>query len=365
MAGGPETVGIKIGSSPAESRRWADERGDRGQADALSGLRPVASFVSPTGSARCDPIHRFSTSELAIRASPFRLRFSVPPFVNSGLSVLSGTLCVFSPRVVASWHRRHLPRGSHAVQSSPVRSVAHGCRRLRGSFRSPRSRRRRSRPACSPRCNGATSARFAPGGPRRRPAIRASRTPSTSAWCNGGVWKTTDAGRTWKPIFDDQPTGSIGWVAVAPSDPEHRLRRQRRRPAAAGPRGRRRHLQVDRRRQDLDASRPARRAADSQDRRSTRRIPNRLFVAALGHPVRAEPGARHLPLDRRRQDVRSRPVQGREHRRQGRRHRSRRTPTSSTRRCGSSGRARGRTARGTAPTAACSSPPTAARPGRR
>ncbi|HWZ28665.1 MAG TPA: glycosyl hydrolase, partial [Gemmatimonadales bacterium] len=36
---------------------------------------------------------------------------------------------------------------------------------------------------------------------------------------NGGVWKTDDAGRTWLPVFDAESTGSVGAVAVAPSDP--------------------------------------------------------------------------------------------------------------------------------------------------
>jgi photosystem II stability/assembly factor-like uncharacterized protein len=36
---------------------------------------------------------------------------------------------------------------------------------------------------------------------------------------SGGVWKTTDGALSWQPIFDDQPAQSIGAMAIAPSDP--------------------------------------------------------------------------------------------------------------------------------------------------
>jgi photosystem II stability/assembly factor-like uncharacterized protein len=37
---------------------------------------------------------------------------------------------------------------------------------------------------------------------------------------DGGIWKTTNAGVTWSPIFDHEPVASIGTIAVAPSDPK-------------------------------------------------------------------------------------------------------------------------------------------------
>ncbi len=100
---------------------------------------------------------------------------------------------------------------------------------------------------------------------------------------NGGVWKTTDFGRTWNPIFDDQPTGSIGALAVAPSDPKtiyvgsgEGLRR----PDLSVGDGIYKSTDAGRTWQHLglrDALQIASIVIDPKD-------PNRLFVAAQGHP---------------------------------------------------------------------------------
>src|ERR1700683_1841263 len=36
---------------------------------------------------------------------------------------------------------------------------------------------------------------------------------------SGGVWKSTDGGNRWQPIFDKEPVAAIGALAVAASDP--------------------------------------------------------------------------------------------------------------------------------------------------
>ncbi len=105
--------------------------------------------------------------------------------------------------------------------------------------------------------------------------------------CNGGVWKTTDYGRVWKPVFDDQPTGSIGAVAVAPSDPNVVY-------VGSGEGLQRPDLSVgDGIYKSTDAGKtwthlgPARRPADSHDRHRPAQ-PEPVLCGRAGAPVRAE-----------------------------------------------------------------------------
>jgi photosystem II stability/assembly factor-like uncharacterized protein len=102
--------------------------------------------------------------------------------------------------------------------------------------------------------------------------------------CNGGVWKTTDAGRTWKPLFDSQPTGSVGWVTVAPSDPNIVY-------VGSGEGLQRPDLSVgDGIYKSTDAGKTWTHLPGLRDGQQIPKIavdarnPNRLFVAVLGHP---------------------------------------------------------------------------------
>jgi photosystem II stability/assembly factor-like uncharacterized protein len=100
---------------------------------------------------------------------------------------------------------------------------------------------------------------------------------------DGGVWKTTDFGNTWMPIFDDQPTGSIGALAVSESDPNviyvgsgEGLQR----PDLSTGDGVYKSIDAGKTWTHLglrDAQQIASIVVDSHDS-------NRLFVAALGHP---------------------------------------------------------------------------------
>jgi photosystem II stability/assembly factor-like uncharacterized protein len=100
---------------------------------------------------------------------------------------------------------------------------------------------------------------------------------------NGGVWKTDDIGRTWHPLFDDQPTGSIGALAVAPSDPNIVY-------VGSGEGVQRPDLSVgDGMYKSTDAGKTWRHLGLRDGRQISAilvdpRDPNRVFVAVLGHP---------------------------------------------------------------------------------
>jgi photosystem II stability/assembly factor-like uncharacterized protein len=100
---------------------------------------------------------------------------------------------------------------------------------------------------------------------------------------NGGVWKTIDYGRTWVPIFDDQPTGSVGDLAVAPSNPSIIY-------VGSGEGLQRPDLSTgDGVYKSTDAGKTWRNMGlkDAQQIGSIivdPKDPNRIFVAALGHP---------------------------------------------------------------------------------
>ena len=73
------------------------------------------------------------------------------------------------------------------------------------------------------------------------------------AAASGNLWKTENRGNTWTPIFDDYGSFSLGAVVVDPEGLQHRLARHWREQQPAQRQLRRRHLQVDRCRQDVEA----------------------------------------------------------------------------------------------------------------
>ena len=105
---------------------------------------------------------------------------------------------------------------------------------------------------------------------------------------NGGVWRSTDYGSNWEPLFDKEGTGSIGAIAVAPSEPNTIY-------VGSGAGIIRPDLAVgDGMYKSIDAGKTwthlglresqmiAHIDVDAKD-------PNRLFVAVLGHPYGPNP----------------------------------------------------------------------------
>ena len=206
-----------------------------------------------------------------------------------------------------------------------------------------RRKSRRSTPPSSLSCGGATSARTAASRTTaRRPGIRSQPYTFYMARSTAASGRRPTPAARGTPIFDDQPTGSIGVDRRRAVRSERHLRRQRRRACSAR------------------TSRPA----TASTSRPTPAGPGRTSACATRSRSRTSPSIRGtrigcssrrsaIPTVRTRSAASSaRPTAARRSRRSSTRTRTpaattstsiRRTPTSSTRRCGKSGRGRGRT----------------------
>ena len=131
----------------------------------------------------------------------------------------------------------------------------------------------------------------------------------------GGLWKTVNNGTTWTVHFDDlDDVVSIGDIAINPERRQHRVGRQRREQQPPERLVGQRRLQVDRRRQDLEAHGPRHLEAHRAHHRRSGRSRRGLRRGAR-QPVGTRRRARHLQDDRRRPDVGAHPVRRRRHRR--------------------------------------------------
>ncbi len=99
---------------------------------------------------------------------------------------------------------------------------------------------------------------------------------------SGGVWKSTDGGTTFKPVFDEQPVQSIGAIAHRPDASRERVGRDGRILDAQQRLDRRRHLQVHRWRRDLDATRASRTPSASPRSSSIRAPPDTVYACVPG-----------------------------------------------------------------------------------
>jgi hypothetical protein len=136
---------------------------------------------------------------------------------------------------------------------------------------------------------------------------------------NGGVWRSTDYGSNWEPIFDQRGTGSIGAIAVAPSDPN----------VIYVGTGAASFVRISRR-ATASTSRP------TAERLDAPRSPRSQMIAMIDVDPTTRTGSssprsdirtgrmpsEEFPLDRRRPVVSKSLVQGRIHERQRRAHRS-------------------------------------------